>query len=421
MAGTIPLSLTQQLDEFGEPLAGGKLYLIQAGTTSTPQNGFQDSALTLAWPNPIVLDAAGRLPQFFLADGSIKVRLTDVNGVEKLVADGIIVTGASSGGGGGSPVDPTTVLQTGWLQPIYGTGVVAGFVRANGRTIGSATSSATERAFADTQPLFVFLYGQDPNLVVSGGRTGNAAADYAANKTITLPDWRGRALAFLDDMGNTAAARLTTSFFGATATVLGAAGGTESHTLTLGEAPAGITTSGVNSINVANASQTINVANASQTINVANATQTINVANASQAINVSGVNSITASNASQTINVMSSDAINLASAGPSDNFTSTAGSGQWDNITRRQISSSGVNNITVSNPSQTINASGANSITATGVNNITASGVNNISASGVNNISASGSNTITAASTNTGGAAHAIVQPTMLATIYIKL
>ena len=115
MAGTIPLSMTQQMDEFGAPLAGGKLYLIQAGTTSTPQNGFQDSALTLPWPNPIVLDASGRLPQFFLADGSIKIRLVDVNGVEKLVADGLIVTGASSGGGGGSPVDPTTVLQTGWL------------------------------------------------------------------------------------------------------------------------------------------------------------------------------------------------------------------------------------------------------------------------------------------------------------------
>jgi len=94
MAGTISLSMTQQLDQFGAPLAGGKLYLIQAGTVSTPQNGFQDSALTLPWPNPITLSASGRLPQFFLADGSIKIRLTDVNGVEILVADGIIVTGA---------------------------------------------------------------------------------------------------------------------------------------------------------------------------------------------------------------------------------------------------------------------------------------------------------------------------------------
>jgi len=239
MAGTIPLSMTQQLDEFGAPLAGGRLYLIQAGTTSTPQNGYQDSALTLPWPNPIVLDASGRLPQFFLADGSIKIRLVDVNGVEKLVADGIIVTGASSGGGGGSPVDPTTVLQTGWLQPIYGVGVISGFVRCNARTIGSATSGATERANADTSALYSFLWNGDPNLAVSTGRGASAAADYAASKTIALPDWRGRALAFLDDMGASAAGRLTSTYFGTAATVLGAASTpTESKALATGNLPA---------------------------------------------------------------------------------------------------------------------------------------------------------------------------------------
>lgn len=223
MAGTIPLSMTQQLDQFGAPLAGGKLYLIQAGTVSTPQNGFQDSALTLPWPNPIILSASGRLPQFFLADGSIKIRLIDVNGVEILVADGIIVTGASSGGGGGSPVDATTVLATGDLKCRYGTGVLAGFVRCNARTIGSATSGASERANADTQALFEYLWNTDANLTVSTGRGASSIADWSANKTITLPDWRGRALAALDDMGNSAAGRLTVAGFGVAATVLGAA------------------------------------------------------------------------------------------------------------------------------------------------------------------------------------------------------
>jgi hypothetical protein len=223
MAGTIPLSMTQQLDEFGDPLAGGKLYLIQAGTVSTPQNGFQDSALTLPWPNPIILSASGRIPQFFLADGSIKIRLTDVNGVEILVADGLIVTGASSGGGGGSPVDATTVLATGDIKVRYGTGILSGFVRCNARTIGSATSGGTERQNADTQALFEYLWNTDANLAVSTGRGVSSIADWGANKTITLPDWRGRALAALDDMGNTAAGRLTAAGFGVAATVLGAA------------------------------------------------------------------------------------------------------------------------------------------------------------------------------------------------------
>jgi hypothetical protein len=240
MAGTISLSMTQQLDQFGNPLAGGHLYTIQAGTVSTPQNSFQDSALTLPWPNPIILDASGRLPQFFLADGNIKIRLTDVNGVEKLVADGLVVTGASSGGGGGAVVDATTILATGDIKVRYGNGVLSGFVRCNARTIGSATSGASERANSDTQTLFEYLWNTDANLTVSTGRGASSIADWSANKTIALPDWRGRALAALDDMGNSAAGRLTATYFGTAATVLGAAGGAESRTLTAAQLPASI-------------------------------------------------------------------------------------------------------------------------------------------------------------------------------------
>lgn len=245
-AGTVPgFSLAQQQDSNGTPLVGCKLYVIQAGTTATPQNPYQDSALTIPLPNPIICDAYGRLPQIFLADGSIKLRLTKSNGTQVFSADGILVVGASSGGGGGSPVDATTILATGDLKARYGTGVLSGFVRANGRTIGSATSGATERANADCQVLFQYLWDTDANLSVSGGRGASSAADWAANKTITLPDWRGRALAFLDDMGSTAAGRLTTTYFGAGPTTLGSAGSSsESTTLTLPQLPTGITSSG---------------------------------------------------------------------------------------------------------------------------------------------------------------------------------
>lgn len=236
-AGTIPFSLSQQFGTDGKPLAGCLFYTIQAGTTSTPQNGYQDSALTIALPNPIVCDAAGRLPQMFFADGLVKVRLTDKNGVTQVVADGIQVVGASSGSGGGGSVDPTTIIATGDLKVRYGTGTLSGYVRANGRTIGSATSGASERANADCQALFEYLWGADANLTVSGGRGASANADWVANKTIALPDWRGRALAGLDDMGNSAAGKLTSSYFGATATVLGADGGAESETLTIAEMP----------------------------------------------------------------------------------------------------------------------------------------------------------------------------------------
>jgi hypothetical protein len=240
MSGTINLALTQQLDEFGAPLSGGQLYLIQAGTVSTPQNGFQDTGLSIPLPNPITLDAAGRIPQFFVADGQIKVRLQDKSGVVKFVQDNLLVIGPSAGGSSGGAVDPTTVMATGDIKVRYDTAIISGFVRCNGRTIGSASSGATEFADPTAQALFTHLWTKDPNLVVTPvGRGANAAADWAANKQIALPDWRGRAIAALDDMGNTAAGRLTSSSqgFGTAATVLGAASGGQSVTLVTGNFP----------------------------------------------------------------------------------------------------------------------------------------------------------------------------------------
>lgn len=236
-AGTINLSLSQQFDSQGRPLAGGKLYFYTAGT-STPQSAYQDSALTIAYPNPIELTSAGRVPPFFLADGTIKVRLDDVSGVTVLSYDDLQVVGPSSGSGGGGTVDATTVLATGDVKARFATGTLSGFVRMNGRTIGSATSGATERANADTQALFLLLWSADTRLTVSGGRGANAAADWASNKRLTLPDMRGRVLAGLDDMGNSAASVLTTTYYGDDPTVLGTWGGSQSHTLTVAQMPA---------------------------------------------------------------------------------------------------------------------------------------------------------------------------------------
>lgn len=237
-AGTIPLSLSQQFDTQGNPLSGCLLYSYQVGTT-TPQNAFSDQGLTLALPWPMQCDASGRLPQFFYADGSIKVRLTDSNGVSVLAADNILVIGPSSGGGGGSPVDPSTVYQTGDLKQRYGTGAHSGWVRANGRTIGSASSGGTERANSDCQALFEYLWANDSTLTVSGGRGASANADWLANKTIVLPDWRGTVIAGLDDMGNSAAGRLTntSSGFGASGTTLGVFGGNQSKTIAQANLP----------------------------------------------------------------------------------------------------------------------------------------------------------------------------------------
>lgn len=51
----------QFFNDSGLPLSGGKIYTYAAGTT-TPQTSYTTSAGNIAHSNPIVLDAAGRVP-----------------------------------------------------------------------------------------------------------------------------------------------------------------------------------------------------------------------------------------------------------------------------------------------------------------------------------------------------------------------
>lgn len=241
MAGSIGLSLSQQLDiTNGRLLSGGKLYFYASGT-STPQNVFRDTALTLAYPNPITLASDGRVPAFYVADGAIRARLTNSAGVVQFDADGILVIGPSSGSGGGISVDPTTLFQTGDMLWLDQSGTRSGFVRDNGRTIGAATSGASERANADCQPLFLFLWAtySDTICPVLTGRGLTAAADWAANKQITLPDKRGYIPGGLDDMGNSAAGRFTSvPVVSGSVTTAGSVLGESLHTITVAESAA---------------------------------------------------------------------------------------------------------------------------------------------------------------------------------------
>jgi len=77
MAGSLPgIPLSQQFDANGSPLRGALLYIYAANTT-TPQDSFLDSGLTIKNPWPLQADATGRLPMLYLADGAVHVRLTD--------------------------------------------------------------------------------------------------------------------------------------------------------------------------------------------------------------------------------------------------------------------------------------------------------------------------------------------------------
>jgi hypothetical protein len=252
MAGTLPIALTQQFTATSpaQPMAGALLYFFQAGTVGTPQDSFQDFGLTLKNPNPLAADQFGRIPMFYLADGQIHVRLTDSSGVVVFDYPTMQVIGPSSGGGGGGgggggSVDPTTVAATGDVKFRATSEVLTGWVKVNGQTIGSASSGASQRANADTQNLYVYLWNNFTNAhcPVAGARGASALADFSANKTIQLPDWRARVLTGLDDMGASAAGIIlagnVTSGGGDGPTTPAASGGESNHRLVVAEAPAG--------------------------------------------------------------------------------------------------------------------------------------------------------------------------------------
>jgi hypothetical protein len=83
----------QFFDNAGNVLTGGKLYTYAAGTT-TPQTTYTTSAGNVAWSNPIILDAAGRVSgsgEIWLTDGTqYKFILRDSNDVLIATYDNII-------------------------------------------------------------------------------------------------------------------------------------------------------------------------------------------------------------------------------------------------------------------------------------------------------------------------------------------
>lgn len=214
MAGILPgIALINNFDNNGDLMRGALLRIYQAGTT-TPVTAFKDSGLTPGQehPWPIPADSAARLPMFYLDDGDYRVRLSSDDG--SYVAYDIpflSAVGPSSGGGGGGGggVSPEVLFNTGDVLWLPRSGLRDGWVRHNGRTIGNATSSATERANADTQALFEYLYSEYADTIcpVIGGRGANATADFNAGKPITLLNGRFIIPIGLDDMGNTAAGR----------------------------------------------------------------------------------------------------------------------------------------------------------------------------------------------------------------------
>ena len=95
-----------------------------------------------------------------------------------------------------APVGPeSVVIPIGAVTQWIGSTAPSDWLLLNGDTLGSDASAATQRSDS-YETLFTLIWNSVANTQapVIGGRGVNAAADWAAGKSITLPDTRGRSI-----------------------------------------------------------------------------------------------------------------------------------------------------------------------------------------------------------------------------------
>ena len=189
-------------------LIGAAVYVYNSGTT-TPASVTSDPAGSTPHTYPIIVGSDGLIPAIYWGEGTFRVRVnvseSDITPVWDF--DGIKGEVVVMGGGGGVTPPDEQLFTTGDVKLRFEDGAITGFVRANNRSIGSASSGATERAAADCEALYLYGWNKwsDTYAPVAGGRGANAASDWAANKPMTLLNALGKALVGLDTMGNSAA------------------------------------------------------------------------------------------------------------------------------------------------------------------------------------------------------------------------
>ena len=114
----------QFFDNNGVPLAGGLLYTYASGTT-TPQTTYTTSAGTVAHPNPIVLNSAGRSAnEIWLTEG-VEYKFVLKTAVAVQIGSYDNISGANDLSSFSTPSGSSLI---GFLQA--GTGAVASTVQA---------------------------------------------------------------------------------------------------------------------------------------------------------------------------------------------------------------------------------------------------------------------------------------------------
>lgn len=230
---------TIERDNNDNRAGGAKAYFYQ-GNTTTPITVYQDADETTPHEHPIEAASSGRWPTVFIPfQASYDLKVTTSTGTQLYYPTEI--PNPNPVEAAADTAEASELIQTGMIAIMPSEGTLSGFVRLNGRSIGSPSSGATERANEDTEDLYTFNWNNFSNSIcpVATGRGASAAADFAANKALTLIDARSAFLCGADDMGNSAASLgYGGSFTTGDAITGGSTGGANTHTLTTAESAA---------------------------------------------------------------------------------------------------------------------------------------------------------------------------------------
>ena len=202
-------------DNNGDPLAGGCIFAYEAGSNSVLKTTYTSAVGDAENPNPIVLDAAGRLPggtSIWLESGELyHLVLTAPDGTTVLKefddVSGVVVP-AGGGGGGASPIwvttpgatylSPTSVLVPGNFTAEYALGnrvrvtqpgvltygVVTSVSFASGNTTVVVQPDGVSFTPGLTQVDYSVLFAAPNETVDAGGVSYFDALPYSAANTV---------------------------------------------------------------------------------------------------------------------------------------------------------------------------------------------------------------------------------------------